>query len=358
MFQVDKISEKLYKLVGLRNPFNPTYAILDADNQVSRSNYFITDNSFVKIESIKESQDYKDISDADFNLSIKRMQQSSIGNICNRVFNKPDYIDRNLLYTNAHNKIDQEVLSDGFVGFRINVSSDKNIAFKIKRILLDFDTTGDFKLLLFNTSEADPIESQDITITDKTQEVALDWNIDNSGNIYKGDYYLGYIKTGTTPVPFKRNYENADHINCISHLSVERMQVKGHVPETLFDLSLEEGLSESIGLNPDITVYEDFTDLIIQNEMLFARAISLDMTIEILRLQVNSLRDNEIARKSKVNAVQILAEIEGTSSTGDQVLTITGLRPTLTSELAQIATEVEKIKKGYFNQMITVTTLS
>lgn len=356
MFQVDKISDKLYGIVGLRDPFNPAYAILDADNKVSRSGYFVTDNSFVKIESIKESQDYKDISDANFNLYLKRLQQSSITNICNRVFNQFDYLDRNLLYTNAQNKINQEVLQDGFVGYRIKVSSDKNIAFLIKRVILDFDTNADVKLLLFNTSELDPIEEEDITITGPTQEVVLDWMIDNSSETYKGDYYFGYIKSAASPIPYKRDYENSDYQSRYSHLDIEKIQVIGHSAETLFDLTLEDSLSENIGLNPDITIYEDFTDLIIQNEMLFARAIGLDMTISVLKEQVNSLRENATQRKATINSAKILVEIEG--QTGDQVLTVTGLRPTLTSELAQIATEVEKIKTGYFNNMIRVITLT
>lgn len=355
MFQVDKISDKLYKLVGLRDPFNPAYVILDSDNQVSRSGLFVTDNSFVKIESIKDSQDYKDISDSNFNLYLKRLQQSSIVNVCNRIFNQFDYLDRNLLYINAHNKVNQEVLVDGFVGYKIEVSQDKNIAFQIKRVLLDFDTNADIKLLLFNTSKSAPIFEKEITITSPTQEVILDWKIDDSDITYKGDYYLGYIKSAASPIPYKRNYNNADLMNVFSHLSIEKVQVTGHATETLFDLTLEEGLSENIGINPDITVYEDYTDLIIQNEMLFSRAISLDMTIAVLKEQVNSLRSNDNQRKTSVSSAKILVEIEGQS--GDSVLTITGLRPTLTSELAQIATEIEKIKTGYFNNMIRVTTL-
>lgn len=356
MFRVDKISEKLYKLVGLRDPFDPTYAILDTDNKTSRSGLYVTDNPFVKIESIKDSQDYKDISDLDFNLYLKRLQISSILNVCNRVFNRFDYLDRNLLYINPNNKTEQASLPDGFVGYRIRVSHEKNIAFLIKRIILEFDTTGNIDILLFNTAKSTPIQEQSVTITDKFQEVVLDWRVDNAVDTYKGDYYLGYVKSGSSPVPFKRNYENSDRMSSFSHLSFERIKVPGHGTNTLFDLTLEEGLSEDIGLNPDITVYEDYTDLIIRNEMLFARAIELDMAISILREQVTSIRHNQNERKSNANALQILAEIEGQS--GDGVLTITGLRPTLASELSQIATEIMKIKKGYFNNYIRVATLS
>jgi hypothetical protein len=356
MFQVDKISDKLYGVVGLRQPFNPNYAILDAENQISRTGYYVTDNSYVKLEFIKDSNDYKDISDEDFNLFLKRMQQASIVNVCQRVFSRFDYLDRNLLYQNAQNKVNQETLIDGFVGYRIRVSSDKNIAFQIKRVLLDFDTNGDFKLMLFNTSELDPIFEEDITITDKTQAVELNWNVDNSGDTYKGDYYLGYVKTDTTPIPFKRDYENSDVMSYISHLDIHRMQVKGHSTQTLFDLTLDEGLSENIGLNPDIVVYEDYTDLIIQNEMLFGKAIELDMSISILREYLNSLRSNRNERIAESQASRIIAEVEGV--TGDGVLAITGLRPQLIGEISAIRTEINKLITGYFNNNLRAVTLT
>jgi hypothetical protein len=356
MFQVDKISTKLYGLVGLRQPFNPDYAVLDVDNQISRSGYYVTDNSFVKIENLKDTQDYKDADDDEFNLFLKRLQLSSVLNICHSVFSRFDYLDRNLLYTNAQNKVNQETLIDGFVGYRIQVSKENDIAFLIKRVLLDFATDGDFKLMLFNTSKSEPIFKEDITINSRNQEVVLDWRVDNSDITYKGDYYLGYIKSAITPVPYARDYENADYMNSISHLNIQKVQVKDHSTETLFDLTLEEGLSENFGINPDITVYEDYTDLIIQNEMLFARAIQLEMTIGVLRGQLNSLRSNANERRAEQQIVRILTEIEGQS--GDGILSVTGLRPLLSTELASIVKEIQKIKKGYFAEGLTMITLT
>ena len=356
MFQVDKIKSNLYGIVGFRQPFNYTYAILDTDNQISRSGYFATDNPYVKIESLKSVQDYKDISDADFNIYLKRIQEGSIINVCNQVFSGFDYRDRNLLYKNANNKVEQESLVDGFVGYKICVSSEKNVAFKITRVLLDFDTVGTFKLLLFNTNKSVPIESKDITITDTQQEVVLNWVVDNSDITYKGDYYLGYIKTATTPIPYKRNYNNSNFMSYFSKLSFEKVQSKGHATETLFDLTLEEGLSEDIGLNPDITVYEDFTNVIIQNESILSRAIQLDMIISVLREYSYSLRSNGSERKSEELAIRILAEIEG--QTGNDVLTITGLRPQLLGEISQIGMELKKLRVGYFNNSIKSSTLT
>ncbi len=354
MFQVSKISDKLYGLVGLRDSFNPDYAILDANNQISRSGYYITDNAYVKLEYLKDSQDYKNISEADFNEYLKRLQQSSIVNVCHNVFNRFDFLDRNLLYTNAHNKVNQAVLEDGFVGYKIRVSKSNDVAFGIKRVLLDFKTTGTFDLMLFNSSSNTPIETKTITITSNTQEVVLDWKIDNSDITYKGDYYLGYVKTATTPIPYKRDYGNADIMSEISNLDISRIQVVGHSTSTLFDLNDIESLSEDIGINPDITVYEDYTDLIINNEMLFARAIYLDFSIAVLREQLNTLRVNNNSNNAEKQSLKILAEINGISN--EQPIKLVGLKSLLIGEIEQISSEIDKLKKGYFDNILTVAT--
>ena len=77
MFDKSLIESKLYGLVGCDNPLNPTFAIVDANNQISRSGYKATDNPFCKIESLKMMQDYVDISDAEFNTMLLNMQKTA-----------------------------------------------------------------------------------------------------------------------------------------------------------------------------------------------------------------------------------------------------------------------------------------
>ncbi len=101
------LTSKLTGLIGFRQPVNPDYAVIDSANLLSRSGYFINDNPFVKIESVKDSQDYKDISDIDFNIFLRNKINTSIINVANMVFNENDFIDRQLYYKNALNKISQ-----------------------------------------------------------------------------------------------------------------------------------------------------------------------------------------------------------------------------------------------------------
>ena len=171
MIQVSKIQNALIGIVGFNQPYNPSYAIVDAENLLSDSGYFVTDNPYAKIEYIKDNQDFLKITDTDFNLLLKDLKKRSISNVCNQVFSDYDFIDRSLLFKNASNKIDLEVLPNGFVGYRIKVTSDKNIAFKVNRVLLDFNGTGTFTLLVFNSSKKELIYTQEVTITTDHQEV-------------------------------------------------------------------------------------------------------------------------------------------------------------------------------------------
>lgn len=357
MIQVSKIQTALLGIVGFQQPYNPKYAIVDADNLLSESGYFVTDNPYAKIEYIKDNQDYLNISDEDFNLFLNELKKRSISNVCNQVFSDYDFIDRSLLFKNASNKIDLETLPNGFVGYKIQVSKDKNIAFKISRVLLDFDGAGDIELLLFNSAKKEPIERKTITISTDHQEEVLNWVVDNSSDTYKGEYYIGYLSDSISVTPFKREWNNASVMTSPTCLNIEKIKVVSHNTDVLFNLDYLDGMSEDCGLNFDISVYEDFTDFTINNKMLFARAIQLDCIINCIQLYISSLRNNANQTQSAQLYQKLMIELEGTDS--DSLVKVKGLKNQFIGEIASIRKEVNKMKKGFQKQgLIMVSTLS
>jgi len=359
MFNVSKIQANLYGVVGWRQPLNPTYAILDANNIASRSGEFVTNNPNCKIEYLKDNQDYSALSDAQFNTVLKEMQEDSIASICHQVFQRPDYIDRQVLFPHAQNKVDTETMPDGLVCFKIEVAPEKNVAFEITRILLDFEGAGDIELMLFNTSESAPIFSKVITIATAHHEEQLNWRVDNSGTTYKGEYYLGYLTNYVgigTLKPYKREYENSDVKSSIIFMYLDEYVFAGHAANTLPDLDTEATIDESLGLNPDITVFYDYTDLITQNEMLFAHAINLDLQIKCLNVYMASLRDNLNERKSELQVLKLIQEIEGVNET-ESTVKVTGLRPQLSRAISRIKKEINKLDQGFNDTRIMVDTL-
>lgn len=342
-------------VVGFKQPYNPSYAIVDSENQLSSSGYFVTDNPYAKIEYIKDNQDYISISDSNFNLFLKDLKKSSISNVCNQVFNEFDFIDRSLLYKNASNKIAVETLPVGFVGYRIKVSNEGNIAFKINRVLLDFQGTGTFTLLLWNTAKKSVLQSKEITITTDHQEVLLDWEINNSDTTYKGEYYIGYINNSLTVAPYKRDWNAGNVLSQLNYLFIQPIKVVNHLTTTLFDLDRIDGLSEYTGLNLDITVYDDFTDFVINNKMLFARAIQLDAMISCIQLYLSSLRSNANQSHSAQLYEKIMVELEGT--TAGSIIKVTGLKNQLIGEITSIRSEIQKLRMGFrkANQILVST---
>lgn len=354
MFDVSKIQNSLSGLVGFKQPFNPEYAIVNATNLLSESGYYVNSNPFAKIEYIKDCQDYSDISEDDFNTVLTDIVKNSATNVVNQVFNESSYIDRQILYKYALNKNETDSLPNGFVGYRIKIDDTKSIAFKITRLLLDFSGTGDVTILLFNSAQSTPLQSQTVTVSSDHQEVILDWVLNDTDTIYKGEYYIGYVKDDSFALkPFKRSYENSDIMSFVTHLDIDKVGVSNHSVATLFDLNDVEFLNESTGLNLDITVYDDYTDLVIQNRFLFSRAIHLNSIIESLQLYKASLRSNRNERQAEELYSKIILEIDGGKN---DLITKKGLKAELLSEILDIRKEVVSIKEGYLGNGYEVIT--
>jgi hypothetical protein len=346
---------KMQGVIGFRPSDNPDLPTLNASNLESRSGYFVNNHNTVNLSWLDSTMTYAEHNETQFNDYLTRLQTESITSVCNSVFKRFDYLDRNLLYRYAMNFKNNVTLPSGFVGEKIKVSDEKNIAFKITRVLLTFSGTGDIDLMLFNTGQQEPIESKTITINSTSQEEVLNWVVDNSGKTYKGEYYLGYNTNGLTVEPFARDYENSSIESCYTYLHTESVKVPNHNTAQLFDLTLEEGFSEYNGINPDITVYEDYTDLAVQNEHLFSYAIYLDCVIRCLNSFIYSDRTNRDERLSDDVVRRMLIEVNGQG--GEGFAEIEGLKPRLNSELEQISSELEKLKKGYFGDTLQVLTL-
>ncbi len=359
MFNKTTVENSLFGIVGAEQPLNPDYAIIDVANQGSTSGYLVTDLPMVKVEYYKDTQDYEALTDAEFNTLLTKKQKTAITSICNQVFSTEDFRDRNLFYRNANNNVEAEVLNDGFVGFKIEVTPEKSVAFEITRVILDFQGNygNDIVLQLYNSGDPNPIQSQTITITEQHQVEELNWVVDNSGDTYKGEYYLGYIKSATTPIPFKREYNGSNILSTIESLAIRGIEVPNHTGNVLFDLEDVDGLGENTGLNPDVFTYDDYTDFIIHNKRLFARAIQLEMGINMLQEASASLRVNRNQRSNEDDVVAMIQTLEGIDA-GNGKLRAVGLVEKLASEITQIKVEAEKLRKGYLGGRIMVNTLT
>ena len=371
MFDKTQIASKLYGIVGLRQPYNADYSILDADNVTSRSGYFSNDNPFCKVEFLIDCMDYPDASQAAINEVIKNMQISAITDVCNIVFDEPDWIDRQYIFNNTINKADLENTYNGFCGFEMLMDIEKNVSFEIARVVLNFHGVGDITLALFNSAVTEPLYTKVVTISSDFQIEELNWYINGATKEYKGRYYFGYIRESTTvPVPYQRNYYNAVILSSIKFEQIRPVRFVGYdsnnneVPVTnanmkLGDLRRVQYVFERHGINPDINVFYDFTDLIIRNERLFAKAIDLAFQIKVINSYLLSTRSNRNERIGSELMTKAMAEIEGITP-APSTIKKDGLRTGLTNEVIQLKSQLKKLRENYFGsdsalQVVTLT---
>lgn len=356
MINAAKISSKLMGLVGFRQPYNPALPTLTAANLESRSGLIINDNPLVKIDFLKNTEDYIDLSDADFNTQLENKQKDSIISVCNSVFNKKSFLEQSLIYRNAMNKINTESLPDGFVGYEIEFDNVNDVSINIKRVLMEFSGTGNVDLLLYNSASKSVLKTKTINVTSDLQEVVLDWTLDNTDNYFQGSYFVGYISTGLSITPFKRDYEKSNIETEYNNIDIRKIIVNGFVAGNLFDLTKIENTSLSTGLNLDISIYKDFSNIIIQNENLFAQAILLDIQISCLSQYLAAMTSNKDQRNAEQKTIRIIQEIEGQQG-GQGFVKITGLRSKLIRSIDDIREQIENLTKDFLGERIYSGTL-
>ncbi len=360
MFDVEKIQDGLSGLVAVRQPLNPDYDKLSSGQYVSTSGLYLDDVQHFKLEYWIDAQSYASASDNDLQTAWSNLEKSTIAGVMARVFNRPTYIDRNLIYINAYDRNETRTLDASgthFYGYRLKVSDRKNLAFAITNVRIEGVAVApdqEITVVLYNSSNPFPIKSQAITLDTggSIQKEVLNWYIDNSGEYYKGEYFLGFqMPSGSDFKPYMRNYNRSNIVSHISELEISAIHRDGSFAD-LEDMEMDD---EHNGLNFDITVYEDYTDLIIQNKFMFAQAIQLHWAMSVLLMAVSSNRSNRNERISKEFMQLILLSIDGQRGYG--LPTIVGLREQVNGEISRLNEELKKLIDGYFTGTLDVSTL-
>jgi hypothetical protein len=169
---------------------------------------------------------------------------------------------------------------------------------------------------------------------DSTQEVALNWVV--SG---KGRYYIGYIASDLIP------YYRESGCIAVEKVFINQVVASDHNTETLPYFDDIRTTSYSTGLNFDIFVYNEYSDLIAYTKKLFSRAIQLSGQINIINTYLTSIRTTGTQRIAKSNADDLLIKLEGYKS---ETMNVKGLNAYFVDEIKDIKKEIDKLKRGYF----------
>lgn len=353
MFDPSKIQTALTGLVGIRQPLNPDYDVLLPASYIATSGLYLDDVEHFRFEYWKDNQSFSEADAAGLQTKWAELEKSAIANVIASIFNRPDYIDRNLMFSNTFDRnelITLNTSSQMFHGYEIEISDRKNIAFVISNVRVEAQGAGEMTINLYHSSQEDPIKTItfDALGDGQLQVVPLDWYIDMSDNYYKGTFLLGFTYPEFDYKPFARNYERASCMNNIAELCIRSVQKLG----SLNSLEDFENTSDHNGLNFDITVYEDFTDLIVKNARMFAKAIQLQWVTSVLLSAISTNRANREQRVSSDIAKEIYLVVEGSKEYG-----VRGLKSYLAGELKRLNEIIHTAQDGYFVGILSSDTM-
>lgn len=238
-----------------------------------------------------------------------------------------------------------------FVGFELVTLRAKGVTTKINKIGLQFTEPGLYKLYLFHSSRYEPIK----TFTfEKKEANSLEWFVPDEPILLPymsddtdagGSWYLGYIQTElplNSKAIFKRyDWSKGPCVACsrrelelfkawsrfleVHPFKVKPVYVSG---DYNFDFSRDFKIGDAMlwdvstnlytydtnyGINLDISVYCDISDIIIEQRNMFRSVIQLQLAADMLReLAYNP---NVRVNRAVLNAsrAELLYELDGDS---------------------------------------------
>lgn len=364
MFDVLKIQNEFRGMVGIRPSLDERYQFI---SQASTSGLYLND---VELFDIKFFVDNLSTDQSDPNVffsGLAQLEDSANINTVNSVFTKPSYIDRQVMFKNAYesNNFLPNLEEQHSYGYEIEVSSKKNVAFTLNRVIIEARGVGEFFIVLYASGSEIALKRKSVTFpTDHNLpfSVDLNWVVNNAMETtspllsdvlpYKGKYFVGVQLTeGCVFTPRSRDYERGEIQSFISELCVDTVVSEGFPSEW----SKSESYDTHNGLNFDVTVNYDYTDLAVNNKFMFAKAVQLNWAMSILRMAMNTTRSNRNQRISTELYSQILLVLNGNRNQNTQ--RVVGLNEMYLGEIARLQSELFKIEEGYFGNNIVMDTV-
>ena len=299
MLDFTQILSEFHNLVGYKNE---NEIILTPDLNQSDSGLFVNDIAGVDLLSIQKSAFLKS------DLTPEKTVSDYLSDIYNTevialllqfIREKENYL-KNSLFP-AREKIveksasqDKLAQSERFVGFYIYLSKSHNLLTKILRLSLQLTESQTIRVYLYDLNKKQPIKTQDIDIThpfDRIYHDLTDFILNYNGS---GEYLIGYYEyQSDNPQAYQLHQNNNSYkIDKVSAKSIKKLVNiapisidKSYLDTTNFTLPDTAGISPilySAGLDLEIEIDCDYTDLIINNKMKFAEALQIQLAKRII----------------------------------------------------------------------------
>jgi len=320
MFDLGKIQSAAIGLVG----FRPQTGV-DAEITATRTGLtFEQGSGLVNVENIRSlmADQSRNIND-----ELRELISGSFVDVLNSIFSESDYRSGGLVYPEA-SEWESEITSD-FKGYEIDPVTDR-VSLVINKLMFEAPTgiTGDVTVNLFNTQKKEAVKTNKLTIVEGGMATAeVNWILNKRE--YGGKWYIGYELANS---PRAKNINLATAYNEFEGVIIRPVSVAG----TFTDGNVKY-VSDRCGLNLDVSIYDDYTSIVLSNERRFGRALQLMLAVKVADMGTNSTRSNRDERITKANAVY---ELDGNRFNKEY--------PEHTGLLTKLNTEIKRLRKTFF----------
>jgi len=292
------IQDNLKNLVGWRNNTLPNFN-LDADNIKSESGLYYNDaNTLVTLENIKDTTKPTEKSELEFNEMLKTFSKSVINSVVLDIFSTKNGCLINLPSTLSSKEITQDKKAGQKIGFVLETPTTQGM--NLNQVSFLSENAETFELKLYKEYSQVAVKSWDVTLQPNE----------------KLDLFLNHYISG-------RHYLIVEEDSLDSTiLELENSFVSSAFGGAEFvagDHIENLTASQSKLFTVSYSIYNDYTNFIIQNKIFFANAVQLAMTKKILEAIITTTRSNLVQRQN-VDIVSIAYEmLNGTEENKESI---------------------------------------
>ncbi len=312
-FDEARILPVLTQRKGWRQPATAGSPVLDAANLACKSGkYFQDHHPAVSIDTVKNTQADKEITDVQFNALLTALNKSVCMEVLAAVFCKPMVADhpRMTVVKDAHAQLVPNTGTGKFAGLRLRVA-DGDFAAQLHNLVLLFDGAATFNIYLFHELVKAPLWSKQVTTVANTQTiVAQDEKILCAADTATrgGTFYLGYFQEDLPAGVHALEYSSACR-HSYGLVGAEGIEAIADHAATDFDRNAPACTTLNYGLAAEISTYHDYTNAIISRAADFDELIGNMMARRIIEQTMYTTRSNATQRMAQENNQMLYTDL-------------------------------------------------
>jgi len=342
-FDGSRVLTALTGRVGWKQPARSGSPVINTANQTARSSRYFQDfHSIVTVDNVKATMEEPSADSTNLNAYLADLQRAAIMRCLNSVFREPEYLQQVLLFDRIGQN-DLPIENTGqFVGYEINIAPAMDVSVQIDSATLMFDRDVTFNLYLFKDGKKSPVATISVSAVayEATVVAFADQVLSYIGSATKGGrFYFGY---------FQDDLGSARAIQeqvCASNKTIcfcaQPMTSKKITGQLDFDRNQRSYTIQPFGINLEISVFKDHTQMVVKKAHLFDEAIGLIVAYMVIENIIYTCRSNgnERVLKDELSKIGIQLDLNGQAPISDS--------PRIKGLNTRIEEELQRLRKAF-----------